>query len=511
MAYDKKKKLLLITLVDVSAYGARCLSAYIRSRGRVADILLLRLSDTRRSFLSLSPGGKVSSTISDALLQFIREYDYVGISLFSDGYNESVQLTMRIKQVYPDKKVIWGGIHPTLSPEDSLLSADYVCVGEGYYSLSSLLDQLDNSSCVPETLPIGIWGKTDDGIIRNGASQLCLDFDSLPFPNYDEGTVFVRNNDNTFSHLTKSKYREYMDYAYYTMMSQGCPNNCAYCCNNALKNLSKQYATIRKKSVDYMIREIKEAQKNYTFYNVFFMDDSFIMMDDVSFDEFVDRYPKEIGLPMIIIGFIPRLTKAKHVNRLVEAGMIRGRIGVQSGSKKMLDVYHRKQTNEEIVRTSELFAAQKGKIVPVGCDIILDGYNETTEDTIETARLISKLKHPYLLNLCSLRSYPGTEIRQYMDNYKPGVSYKNVENKLINCIVGFMSIVNLSEGVINFLIDKKRLMAMRVPNGLVKIIYYSILIKKTIYHLYYGDYSSKPYWLVDVARRFKKITQAKQH
>lgn len=501
-----KKKLLLITLADVSAYGVKCLSAYIQSKNRVADVLVLRLSDTRRSFMALKPGGEISSRTLDTLLQFVREYDCIGLSLFSDGYNESVQLTAKIKQSYPDKKVIWGGIHPTLSPEESLQWADYVCVGEGYYSLSSLLEQLDDS-VRPECLPKGIWSKSEDGgIVQNGCSQICVDLDSLPFPNNDAGTIFVRDNDDTFSNLTRSKYRKHMDYVYYTMMSQGCPNSCTYCSNNALKALSKQYAIIRKKSVDYVLREIKEAQKHYTFYNVFFMDDSFIMMSDKSLDEFVERYPREIGLPMIIIGFIPSLTKAKHVDKLIEAGMIRGRIGVQTGSPKMLDIYNRKQTNEDIIRVSGLFAAHKGKIVPTGCDIILDGYSETVEDTIETARLISKLKRPYLLNLCSLKSYPGTEIRQYMDNYKPGVSYKRLDNKMINFVVGLMSIFNIPEFVMNYFLNKKKLMAIKVPSFFISFIYYSILLRKTIYHFYYGDYSSKPSWLVDIVRKLKKVS-----
>jgi len=503
-----KNKLLIITLADVSAYGVKCLSAYIRNRGRVADILCLRLSDTMSSFLMRKPGGQISLQTLDSLLSFIREYDCIGISLFSDGYHESVHITKKIKQAYPYKKVIWGGIHPTLEPETSLQWADYVCVGEGYYSLTSLLEQLDNSDSLSiETLPKGIWSKRGEGdVIHNGCSQVCLNLDTLPFPSNDAGSVYVRNNDDTISYLNRSNYRKYMDYVYYTMMSQGCPNSCTYCCNYALKVLSKEYSIIRKHSVEYILNEIKEAQKNYTFYNVYFMDDSFIMLDDESFDEFVNRYPREIGLPMIIIGFIPKLMQAKHVDKLVEAGMIRGRIGIQTGSTKMLNIYNRKQSNDDIIRASESFAKYKGKIVPTGCDFILDGYRETIEDTIETARLISKLKRPYMLNLSSLKSYPGTKIRQYISNYAPGDSYKNINNTFINFVISLMSLCYIPELLLNSLLNNKRLMGMRVPHIFSNILYYAILIRKAIYHFYYGDYSSKPFWLVDIVRNIKKIS-----
>lgn len=317
----QKKSLLFITLADVSAYGVRYLSSYLQKQGRIADIITFRLSDNRRSLLKREPAGKIPENLFKYLLPFVEKYNYIGISLFSDGFYESIEITSEIKKNFPYKTIILGGIHPTLKPRECLNYTDYACVGDGYYSLKELLEKLDlKNNLEVEDLPQGVWTKNKDGsIYENGCSEICLDLDSLPFPNYDKNTVYVRNNDNSISNLDRGGYCKYLDYVYYTMFSQGCPNSCSYCCNYALKQLDKRYAVNRKHSVSYIINEIKETSKYYTFYNVFFMDDSFILRDNNAFDEFVERYPKEIGLPFIVLGFIPKLTKQKHVDKLVEA------------------------------------------------------------------------------------------------------------------------------------------------------------------------------------------------
>lgn len=500
------KSLLFVTLVDVSAYGVRSLSAYIRQQGRIADTLCLRLSDNRRSLLSREPGGQVPSSLFETLLPFIEKYDCIGISLFSDGFNESVKITLEIKKCFPNKLIIWGGIHPTLKPVECLNYADYVCVGEGYYSLRDLLSRLDVKKHLDAVgLPQGIWSKqANSSIIENGCSEGCSNLDSLPFPNYNAESVYVRNNDNSISPLDREGYRKYLDYVYYTMFSRGCPYNCSYCCNNALKKLDKNYIKIRKHSATYIINEIKEAKKHYTFYNVYFMDDSFILMEDSAFEEFVERYPREVNLPLIITGLIPRFTTQKHIDKLVDAGMIRARIGIQTGSAKMLETYNRKQTNREVLKVSKMFSIHAKEMMPLAHDIILDGYNETIEDTIETALLVSKLERPLVLNLASLTAYPGTDISKKMPKYIPGDSCVRVNNTVINALIGLMSLIQIPPKLLKKILKQKAFLAKKVPPFVITFTYYAILIKKTIYHLYYGDYSSKSCWIVDIVRKVKK-------
>ncbi len=502
MEIGKKPSLLLITLADVAAYGVRCLASYVRQQGFQTDILCLRLSDSRKRRLQPQSAGKISDDLINRVVSFIPPYDVIGISLFSDGLNQSIALTKAIKKSCPDKKIIWGGIHPTLKPHDCLEYADFVCVGEGYYSLVGLLQQLSSNHFSDfAKLPSGIWSKKPDGtFVENGSSEMCADLDTLPFPLYDEDAFFVYTNKNTIINLDRQGYHKYLDYAYNTMISQGCPNSCSYCCNYALKKVNKGYASIRRHSIDYTLREIQAAARHYEFYNVHFMDDSFLSMGENDFEEFIKRYPTEIGLPFNIVGFIPRLTRYHHVDQLIDAGMVYGRIGVQTGSRKMLNIYHRKQNNEEIIRVSEMFAKHKGRIVPMCVDVILDGYQETVDDTIQTARLISQIKRPFILNLSSLISYPGTKMAEHMKNDALGGSYFNYKNSVINNLIALIYLIKIPDNILFWLLERKKLMNCKIPSIITKLIYYGTLSKKTISYIYHRSYNNIPTWVVDIVR-----------
>lgn len=505
MDIEKKPSLLFITFSDVSAYGVRCVASYVRQQGFQADILCLRLSNSRKRRLNPSSTGTVSDKLLNSVVPFMEPYDVIGISLFSDGFNESITLTQAFKKAYPDKKIIWGGIHPTLKPDECMEHADFVCVGEGYYSLVGLLRQLSQNTLPDvEKFPSGIWAKKPDGAIwKNGSSEICFDLDTLPFPIYDKTAVFARTNANAIINLDRQGYHQYLDYAYNTMISQGCPNSCSYCCNYALKKVNKGYARIRRHSIDYTIREIKAAAEHYTFYNIHFMDDSFLSMGENAFEEFIERYPKEIGLPFNVISFIPGLTKQHHIDKLVGAGMVFGKIGVQTGSRKMLEIYNRKQNNEEIIRISEMFAKHKGRIVPMGVDIIIDGYQETVEDTMQTARLISKMKRPFILNRNSLIYYPGTKMAEHMNNYTPGNSFFIHKNSVINTLIALQYLIKIPDSILSRLLEQKKLMNSNLPSAVTMSIYYIKIFKKTISYIYHRCYNNIPTWIVDIVRTIR--------
>jgi radical SAM superfamily enzyme YgiQ (UPF0313 family) len=40
--------------------------------------------------------------------------------------------------------IVWGGIHPTIRPEESLDHADMVCIGEGEETIVELADKIQN-------------------------------------------------------------------------------------------------------------------------------------------------------------------------------------------------------------------------------------------------------------------------------------------------------------------------------------------------------------------------------
>ena len=64
--------------------------------------------------------------------------DVVGISLNSPYVLIAKRLTELIKK-YTSAIVIWGGVGPTISPEDHIKLTDIICIGEGERALEELV------------------------------------------------------------------------------------------------------------------------------------------------------------------------------------------------------------------------------------------------------------------------------------------------------------------------------------------------------------------------------------
>ena len=87
-----------------------------------------------------------------------------------------------IKDQWPDKYLVIGGVHATLNPSDVIKdSFDSVCVGEGEYPILELCRLIE-----AETAPYGIanlWIKSPDGKIeKNSPVPFLQNLDELPFP-----------------------------------------------------------------------------------------------------------------------------------------------------------------------------------------------------------------------------------------------------------------------------------------------------------------------------------------
>ena len=55
---------------------------------------------------------------------------------FADLTKKIVQYT---REINPNTYMIWGGIHPSVYPEDAIKYVDAICVGEGEYSFKEFI------------------------------------------------------------------------------------------------------------------------------------------------------------------------------------------------------------------------------------------------------------------------------------------------------------------------------------------------------------------------------------
>ncbi|GAH48371.1 unnamed protein product, partial [marine sediment metagenome] len=140
----------------------------------------------------------------------------------TNHFDRAVQVTQCVQKT-AGIPVVWGGIHPTVRPEECLQYADVVCIGEGESSIVELAARIDNGEG-RRNIP-GIWAKDSQGIIKNPLPPLIQDLDALPFPDYDCDTNYILRGQD-FLRLSADVFAiEAADY--HTLCTRGCPHNCA--------------------------------------------------------------------------------------------------------------------------------------------------------------------------------------------------------------------------------------------------------------------------------------------
>lgn len=406
-------KVLLISLLQKSHRNLSILTLY--------SFLKHNFIDTKVIFLP-----KYDSYEHKLLNDFIRMngFNIIGISVLTEYFHFASRITLDIKTICPECKIVWGGIHPTIMPHESLLYADAICRGEGEEAFLNLIKKMLNNDDYSTIPGIGVK-MPDQGYKINDPGPLVSDLDSLPFVQYDFQNYYIQDEIG-LRNFDKKEYVRYSSYKgedYTLMTSRSCPFSCSYCCNSFL-NMLYGRRTIRKRSVENVLSEINHAIKaigSIKFIN--FIDDFFLWTPEWT-DEFSIRYQEEINLPFKIC-LVPGTFNDDTIKKLSAAGLKFVQIGIQSGSKKTnREIYKRKFSKERIIESSHIL--HRHGIYPY-YDVIIQNDLETSRDKSNTIRLLLELKKPFGLNLFGLTPFPGTQLEKIYEEKKitpPNNSYE---------------------------------------------------------------------------------------
>lgn len=406
-----------ITCPDIRAFGVRSLSSYVKKAGQDVNILFIP-----PYFEHLrSKSGTVhlySDEIISEYVELCRNYDLIGISFMTYYFDRAIQLTEAVKNEL-NLPVVWGGIHASTKPEESLEYADIVCIGEGEEALVELMDNMERDKDISSIR--NIWSNNKKSIHRNLSRPLIQNIDSLPFPDYDISTHYTYSLFDEHIVPLNEKLMKFYSlagpfnqlgtfYQYKTMASRGCPHSCSFCCNSIYRDMYKKQRYLRWRSNEMIFQEIEHVLKLIPYFNsVMFFDDSFFATSSKRMKEFTTEYKQRIGLP-IATQSSPQTTNYEKVKLLVEAGMVYLEMGIQSGSDRINKMYRREQTKEEVIQATKAINAFKDKMLPPDYHLILDNNWETDEDVLETLDLVLSIPKPFGLKPSSLVLYPGTEL-----------------------------------------------------------------------------------------------------
>ncbi len=398
---------------DLSAFGVRSISAYLRREGFSTRIVFFP-----GSLGLLREGGEYSYSFPEKIVEeaaaLCADADLVGVSFFTNYFDRAVQLTKAVRAA--GKPVIWGGVHATCKPREALSFADFVCVGEGEEALCELLRALDAGR--GENAIEGVWTRSRE----NGLRPLIKDLDSLPPFDFScedhhlyapELGKIVPMNERALAHcLPQVPYFNHsLLRVYRTMTDRGCPHRCEYCNVPTVKALFSGSGTpyFRHRGVDHVMNELAWTMKRYPFIQgVQFFDDTFFSRPLHWLREFSAAYKEKIAKPFYCQASPTTLTKEK-LDLLVDAGMVYVEMGVQTGSSRIREIFGRPETDEQILEGTRLVRSYvPEKLLPPDYHVIIDSPWETPEDLMDTVRLLAKIPKPYGLAIASLIFFPET-------------------------------------------------------------------------------------------------------
>lgn len=384
-----------ISLYDVENNAARLLAACARRAGY--RFVELYFKDWVNNKLE-----EPSSVELANLLRLIAKYNFkiIGISVRASAYHKTAAgITALIRSRFPGITILWGGTHTILDPEKCIREADIVCRGEAEITIVQLLDRLSAGQSVDD-LP-NIWVRHGDTVFRNGVGPNVQDLNLLPFRDYSSPDKYfimgrsIKRGDPMVS-----------DSCFQMMGSRGCVFHCAYCYNSELSELYKsQGRYFRTRSVSSVLEELKEAKRLFPRMKRIRFDDEVFLFSDGWYREFVERYPKEIGLPFEIFTE-PKLVRKPLFAMLRQAGMDVVYMGIQSSSRVNLDLFDRSGSDEQLIFCAETFA-ELG--IEARYHVMMDDVESTWEDKRHLFDLLMKFpRGSFQLYLFSVVIFPNT-------------------------------------------------------------------------------------------------------
>ncbi len=353
--------------------------------------------------------------------KYIKEFSpkLICFTAVSSEYNFIVSVAKYIKARYPDIYLLIGGCHVSLNPEGVLSDGfDALCIGEGEAPALELVSQLEKG-LLPSKIP-GLWIKRNKEIEKNPTRPFLQNLDSLPFPDRE---------------MWKDWIKEQMSGSGVSiLLGRGCPFECTYCCNGALKKISSGHY-VRLRSPENILEEIKEIiALNLQKKEIYFEVESFGVNIPWAIElcNRLEDFNKALKEPLsfgVNLRVADGLDYKSLFAALKKANFKFINIGLESGSERVRrEILNRNYSNEEIIFVVSLARANGLKVTLFNMIGIPEETLLDFKETVKVNRQCLPDKHmtgiffPYpgtkLFSLCKERGFINNELNTVMERRK---------------------------------------------------------------------------------------------
>ncbi|MCX6663405.1 MAG: RiPP maturation radical SAM C-methyltransferase [Euryarchaeota archaeon] len=342
---------------------------------------------------------------TDVLYQWIldhvdwRSYDIIGFTLNYGQLLPSLAIAKKIKELVPEKKIVFGGSRTVDTLGMNVLRAfeyvDFIVSGDGEDALFLLASDYENYKSIPRLMyRMGnevLWNKSD----------VVVDLNAVPIPSYDQ----------FYQELASTSVDVQQFFQYYGRLpveiSRGCWwNRCTFC------NLNIQHQCYREKSVDRIIQEIQFLSERYH------MMDFQLIGNTLPKTEYRTLFEKLKHLGRDFSFFVEaragRLTSDDYT-LMKEAGFTMIQTGIESFSRNYL---RKMNKGVRVIDNIAVLKFCKENGIKNNYNLMVRYPNEEHVDFNETKKIVQLLKG-YLdtPQLCELRVMHGSLIQRHPEQF----------------------------------------------------------------------------------------------
>lgn len=329
----------------------------------------------------LNPNHYIWKRLRGRLLTF--QPDVVGITVLSCKFDSAMFIARMVRDCVPHAKVMVGGDHTVACTAELIANecVDAVVIGEGEETAVELIEAW--RECRPLQPITGIAFKDKGRVVVNPRRHLAPNLDSIPMP------------DRSLLHDEYSYAPQDMGLM---MTSRGCPQKCKFC------GISASFGRrIRFRSIEACLDEIRCTRENYGTDYFSFRDGTFTA-DRERTIEFCQALINEcLGIGWECLTRADLLDK-DLLDLMVKANCQQIRIGIESGSPRMLQYMGKDTSVEDYERAADLLNSRG---VYWSAYVMMGLPEERLEDIQMTLDLLVQLR-PSFVTVSRFVPLPGT-------------------------------------------------------------------------------------------------------
>jgi len=332
---------------------------------------------------------------------------FVGISSMSGlQIHYGLEFAKKVRASNPSCPIVWGGVHPTLLPEQTAASeyVDVVVRGEGESTIVELVNKLAVGQSLDEVA--GITYKSA-GKIRSNSDVPLIDLNTIPV-------------DLPFDLLLMDRYPSLRAGRFHIQTSRGCPHRCGFCYNTIFNK-----RLWRGKSPERVLDEIENVIGKFPNVKcIDIIDDNFFVdkkrVEDIC-RALIDRRIDVTWRANCRFDYMSRYDEG-FIALCEKSGCVELNFGAETGSDRLLSLVEKDVTPAQMVQSVENLRNWGPSIEPYV--FWMSGLpGETKEDLRKTYAVMDKLsetnKKTQHIEICIYTPFPSPMLRLLESEFKP--------------------------------------------------------------------------------------------